>query len=124
MFQIIKGVFNRKNKIYLKIHSKSGESISETLVALLISALALVMLAGAVGASSRIVTNSRNRINEYYDANQNSDGIVMMSGSGNTGALTVTDITDKNNQKQLVVNKSVKCYINDSLRKPVISFKE
>lgn len=53
-----------------KLRSKSGESISETLVALLISALALVMLAGAIAAASRIVTKSRTQLKRYYNGNE------------------------------------------------------
>ena len=41
-----------------KLHSKAGETIAETLVALLISALALVMLAGALSAAAKVITTS------------------------------------------------------------------
>lgn len=53
-----------------KISSQKGESISETLVSLLISALALVMLAGAITSASRIVTGSRQKLEKYYEANE------------------------------------------------------
>ena len=55
-------------RIRSKLGSRAGESISETLVALLISALALVMLAGVITTSTRIVTSSRESMNNYYDA--------------------------------------------------------
>ena len=58
-----------KQRIIKKLASQSGESIGETLVALLISALALVMLAGAVSAGMRIVTNSKEKMDEYYKVN-------------------------------------------------------
>ena len=51
-----------------KIHNQAGESIGETLVALLISALALMILAGAIGAATRIITRSNTAVKEYYDA--------------------------------------------------------
>lgn len=51
-----------------KIHSKAGESIGETLIALLISALALVMLAGAIGSAARIITRSNAAVKSHYDA--------------------------------------------------------
>lgn len=49
-----------------KLRSRAGESIGETLVALLISALALVMLAGAIGAAARMITRSKTAIDNYY----------------------------------------------------------
>ena len=68
-----------------KLRSNSGESISETLVALLISALALVMLAGAISAASRIVTSSRNKLSTYYDNNEIL--ATMPAGEGQAGRL-------------------------------------
>ena len=62
-------------KIMNKLGSSSGESISETLVALLISALALVMLAGVIATSSRIVRKSRESMESYYD---NCNEMVLM----------------------------------------------
>ena len=52
-----------------KLKSQTGESIGETLVSLLIAALALVMLAGAVSASSGVIMKGRNKLNAYYTAN-------------------------------------------------------
>lgn len=54
-----------------KLKSRAGESIAETLVALLISALALLMLAGAVSSAARVVTGSSNKLKEYYAADRN-----------------------------------------------------
>ena len=53
-----------------KLRSKAGESITETLVALLISALALVMLAGAISSASGMITKSRTKLDRYYSANE------------------------------------------------------
>ena len=52
-----------KTKLRKKIKSPSGESIAETLVALLIAALALVMLAGAMTAASNMIAVSRKKMN-------------------------------------------------------------
>lgn len=57
-----------KQWIKRKLHSRAGESIGETLVAVLISALALVILAGAIGAATRIVTRSNAAVKTHYDA--------------------------------------------------------
>lgn len=55
-----------KKSILLKIRSNAGESIGETLVALLISALALLMLAGAISSAAGIVTRNKASIEAYY----------------------------------------------------------
>ncbi len=53
-----------------KLRSRAGESIGETLVALLIAALALLMLAGAVSSASKIVTRNKAAMEEYYATKQ------------------------------------------------------
>lgn len=63
-----------------KLRSRSGESITETLVALLISAFALTMLAGAILTSSGIIKRSSDRITKYYTAS--TEALEEMKGSG------------------------------------------
>lgn len=58
-----------KEKVKGKLRSRAGESIGETLISLLISALALVMLAGAVSSAADIVKRSKKAMDQYYDAN-------------------------------------------------------
>ncbi len=55
-----------KKRIRKKFHSSSGESIAETLIALLISSLALVMLASMISSTSNILSQSKNAMNNYY----------------------------------------------------------
>jgi len=55
-----------RKTIQSKLKSCVGESIGETLIALLISALALIMLAGAISSASRIVTRNKASMEEYY----------------------------------------------------------
>lgn len=59
-----------KGKVFKKLRSRAGESIGETLIALLISALALLMLAGAVSSASRIVTRNKTAMEYYYGTKQ------------------------------------------------------
>ena len=79
--------------VHNKISDTSGESIAETLIAVLIAAFALLMLAGTVNTSTNLVTKSREVLNEYYDANkglenkstsnenvESESGIVTLSG--------------------------------------------
>ena len=85
------------NDVKKKLSSQAGESIGETLVALLISALALVMLAGAVSSGMRIVTNSKEKMNVYYQVNnavaerkQTAPTIDGMKTIGFKGTLSVS----------------------------------
>ena len=79
------------NRLSNKLNSRTGETIAETLVALLISALALIMLAGAISTTSRVVTESENKMQEYYTANNS-----LAEPSGNNGTLTIADSEGKN----------------------------
>ena len=56
-------------EIRKKLKSRAGESIGETLVALLISAMALLMLAGAVSSGMSVVTRSNAVLKSYYEIN-------------------------------------------------------
>ena len=56
-----------KNRAFHKFGSNAGETIAETLVALLISALALVMLAGAISSAGKVITTSDKKMAEYYE---------------------------------------------------------
>ena len=70
-----------------KLKSKKGESISEVLIALLVSALAIVLLAGMINASSEMIRNSKEKIDQYVKAE---NGIVEQNEDGpDTGSVTV-----------------------------------
>ena len=55
-------------KIFSYIHNEDGESIAETLVATLIASFALVLLAGIMSTSVKIVTDSKTGMSKYYDS--------------------------------------------------------
>lgn len=73
-----------------KLRDQRGETIAETLVALLISALALVMLAGAIGAANRIITRSETQMQAYYEKNND-----LATPTGSATTITITDAADK-----------------------------
>lgn len=82
-------------KLKQKLHSQAGESIGETLVSLLIAALALVMLAGAISASSGVILKSRDKLEKYYTANEQVSGVVKMTSGGSAvnDGITIEDNT-------------------------------
>ena len=78
------------DKLKKKLNSRAGESIGETLVALLIAAVALVMLAGAISASSDVVISSRKKLEKYYEGEEK---LADLSGTASSGTITITDAT-------------------------------
>lgn len=93
------------NRIRAKLTSKAGDSIGETLVALLIGSLALVMLAGAVSSGARVIFRSEKKMDEYYLENNKissmEEGAETLSvtlkektgdGTGEAVSLTGTDL--------------------------------
>ena len=101
-----------KRKIILKLRSSNGESLTETLVALLIAAIALVMLASMISSTTRIVTQSKAKMTEYYKANKT---VAAQTGGGISGTVTIGD-----QQYQY----SVTAYLNQSfISTPIASYR-
>ena len=63
-----------KKRVIDKLKSSSGESIAETLVAVLIAAFALLMLAGTVNTSSNLITKYQGELQTYYEHNNDLAG--------------------------------------------------
>ena len=57
-----------KNVLKRKLRSRVGESIAESLVSILIVALASILFAGMVMASRNIIDRSSNWMQDYYKA--------------------------------------------------------
>lgn len=107
-----------KARALRKLGYHTGESISETLIALLVAALALTMLAGALSSSANIINKGRDTLKEYYDANEE---IVTMRATPKTDK-TVT-ITDGSNFTQSSI--SIKYYTNENIgNTPTIIYKK
>ena len=67
--QAWKGIIMIK-RIKSKLNNRSGETLAETLIAVLISALALVLLLSMITASSRLIQNGEAKIQEMYDGSK------------------------------------------------------
>ena len=107
------------NKIILKIKSNSGESIAETLVAVLIAAVGLLMLAGTINAASNLITKSQNTLNRYYEANnkvESRDSSVKVKVSAVASFSVIKD------QSLAIDPEDVTLYENDTLSKHVIAY--
>ncbi len=51
-----------------RLARESGETLTETLVSILIGTLALIMLAGAITTATNIVVSSKRKMDEHYTA--------------------------------------------------------
>ena len=115
------------NRLAVKIKNNKGESIAETLVALLIAALGLLMLAGSILSAYKIITSSNRKIAQYTAA----QNIIVKQDdpTGNRtdqektmGSLVITEVI---NQDNTVYSAGVTCYRNEVFTKwPVLTFKK
>ena len=115
-----------RKRIKQKLHGNLGETISETLVALLISSLALVMLAAAITSSSAMISKSRAKLKDYYDKEET---LVSRTDpiTENSPTMTITDVTVNPSDGRRVQNQAVTVtyYKNDEFRNtPVIAYKK
>lgn len=101
-------------KIAKKLRSQAGESIAETLVAVLVIAVALTMLAAMITATANMVKNSEKKMNEYYTANA-----ALETLSGGDG-LTISIKQGESGEIESVVTI---CAKNEVLSKPVIAYR-
>ena len=55
-----------KHRLLAKLRSRAGDTIAELLIALLISSLAMVMLAGAVSSASNMIRRGNDAMTAYF----------------------------------------------------------
>lgn len=106
-------------KMIKRIKNSAGETIAETLVALLISSLALVILAGAITTSSGIILSSSEKIKDYFS--ESNENLVEMKKGTTDGEVRIDD--SKNNL--IFFDVHVKYATSDKLKyngKSVVSF--
>ena len=104
-------------KLGMKLHSRSGETIAETLVALLIAAIALTMLAGMITATANLVKTSENKMDEYY---KKSWDLETISTATEPITLTIAEDTADGNIR---FSETVNQFKNGIFQKtPVIAY--
>ena len=74
-------------KTIKKLKAQAGESIAEVLIALLISSLALVMLASMISSTQSMVSRSKTKMSAYYQAN---NVLETCSGTPATASVSMT----------------------------------
>ena len=76
-----------KKRICRKLRSKAGETIAEVLISLLISSIALIILAEMIGAATNMVTSSENTLKAYYEESNN---LAQQTTGSSSASVTLT----------------------------------
>lgn len=97
------------DKVWKKVQNCAGESIAETLIAVLIIALALTMLAGMITATSNMIKTSKEKINDYYEANAPLETQASNDGTISVG-ISVGDATIKSESVNYKKNETFSNY--------------
>ena len=81
-------------KLKNKLKSKKGETITETLVSVLIAAAAMILFASMITSSQRILQKSESIMDAYYKGEANMEEAMVASGTtggSKTGEATGTE---------------------------------
>ena len=81
-------------KLTNKLKSKKGETITETLVSVLVAAAAMILFASMITSSQRILQKSESIMNAYYDGEEKMEAKMASSGTAGestTGAVAGTE---------------------------------
>ena len=106
----------QESKVLQKLRSSAGETIAETLISLLISALAMVMLAGAISATANMITSSDRKMGQYYENDAN-----LATQTTKKGDLSVEIVSEG----ITIETQTTSYFLNDAFpSKPVVSYKK
>ncbi len=89
-----------------KLTGQGGESIGEVLIATLISAVALTMLASMLITSSRLISQSREKLESYYQ--KNNALVMQQSTDTHTGTVIIDKGSDASTDDYYSVSVSYK----------------
>ena len=88
---------NSMSRTDKKKRSRQGETLTETLIAVLIAALAMAGLVTFITTSTRLIHQTKVKMAEYYSANNlvaEKAAEAKVEDSHNSGRFTAQDITD------------------------------
>ena len=125
-----------KSLLRKKLHKKGGETITEVLVALLITSFAALILAGAVGTAQRVNQKNAATLKKYYENSNNlaartvpetgedEDGETPAGVTGDEGVVKIYYGEDyiSLNSKWDADGADVEFYICESGNTPVIAY--
>ena len=104
-----------------KLSRNTGETLTETLVALLIAAIAITMLASMIMTSRSLIDSSKKRFDAYYIEN---NALSKHSGTSTSGTATLSEGTTPVQLVNGSDSVSVNLFTNGEApsNKPIISY--
>ena len=90
-----------------RLASASGETLTETLVSILLGTLALIMLANAITTATNIVTNSKQKMDEHYTAE---NGVVDGADAKKVGSDFTVELTESGAGKVATLADDITVY--------------
>lgn len=110
------------SRIKKKLRSRVGESLAETLVAVLVIAIALTMLAGMISATASMVMTTREKMKVYYKENIKLE--KLESTVGEEGKINLSIGEAKGTETINITKITVTAVTNNEFEKtPVIAYK-
>ena len=101
-----------------RLGSRSGESIAETLIALLVSSIGLLMLTGMLNGSTMMIVRSRKTVGSYYTGNNQ----LEMKGGDPSGTVNMVFKDEEGKIREEAF--PVVYYVNRTVgKRPVISYR-
>lgn len=104
-----------KTKQKKRLRSQAGETIAEVLIALLISVLALTMLAMMISSTVGLVNASKEKMNDYYTGNA---VLEMQTASAGTVEVKI----EAEDRKVNITMPSVNLFENTVFNKTVYAY--
>ena len=105
-------------KAQRKTKNHSGETIAETLVALLISSIALMMLASMINSTVNLVTKSEAKMRDYYTLNAE---LENSAESEDTFTITIIPQNESDSKLNMSVD-GVHYQTNNLFSKTVVAY--
>lgn len=100
--------------VSIKLRGESGETLAETLVSILISSLAMLMLAAAIGSAVNIIKNSRDKMEDFYGDESSMIASTSSSSLDNLDLTLGVALKDKDGEASLTKNVKVYKSTDDS----------
>lgn len=85
-----------KNSILKKLKGRAGESLAETLIAVLVIAVASMLLASMITATTSIVKRSQSSMEKYYNQSSKLETLSDTNLKTASISITVSDMSDSN----------------------------
>lgn len=113
-----------KSKAIRKLKQKSGETLAEVLVAVLVGSLSLALFAAMVGSSVKIIDESNDKLKEYYSETNNTAQCLSTPTTGKVKLSISTHILPTPDGETGTEYVDVNYYTNSVYSDtPVITFK-